>query len=329
MKIVDIKTAVVAYHGKATLIRIDTDVGISGFGEANPDAGAAAIVGLISELKSELVGEDPRNVEYCWEKLRRKHVFSGAQSGIFLIALSGSKWRSGISRPSPPVSRSTACSVGSSETASASTLTVATATALGVPGGLRRRARRMVEEGFTALKFDIDELGHPAKFDTANHTINGAEFAPWWSVWPPFAMPSAPTSICVSTFTPGMTFRAPVVSPARWSDFNLLWLEEPIPAENVEALKQIRMRSKTPICVGENLYLRWGFRELIQQQCADVVMPDVPNAEGCPRAGRSRISQRSTIYLSRRISCPPRLDHGDLPCLRIGAEFPRSRVARP
>ena len=47
MKIVDIKTAVVAYHGKATLIRIDTDAGISGYGEAKHDAGAAAIVGLI------------------------------------------------------------------------------------------------------------------------------------------------------------------------------------------------------------------------------------------------------------------------------------------
>src|ERR1700742_4745510 len=89
MKIVDIKTAVVAYHGKATLVRIDTDEGLSGYGEANPDAGAAAIVGLISELKAELIGEDPRNVEYCWEKRRRNHVFSGPQSGIFLIALSG------------------------------------------------------------------------------------------------------------------------------------------------------------------------------------------------------------------------------------------------
>ena len=59
MKIVDIKTAVVAYHGKATLVRIDTDAGVSGYGEANPDAGAAAIVGLISELKSELVGRIP------------------------------------------------------------------------------------------------------------------------------------------------------------------------------------------------------------------------------------------------------------------------------
>ena len=66
MRIVDIKTAVVAYHGQATLVRIDTDEGLSGYGEANPDAGAAAIVGLISELKAELIGEDPRNVEHCW-----------------------------------------------------------------------------------------------------------------------------------------------------------------------------------------------------------------------------------------------------------------------
>ena len=81
MKIVDVKTAVVAYHGEATLVRIDTDEGLSGYGEANPDAGAGAIVGLISELKAELIGEDPRNVEYCWEKLRRNHVFSGPQGG--------------------------------------------------------------------------------------------------------------------------------------------------------------------------------------------------------------------------------------------------------
>ena len=63
MKIVEIKTAVVAYHGNATLIRIDTDVGISGYGEANPDAGAAAIVGLISELKAGTGWGGSHNVE--------------------------------------------------------------------------------------------------------------------------------------------------------------------------------------------------------------------------------------------------------------------------
>jgi galactonate dehydratase len=78
MRIVKVTTAVVAYHGQATLVRIDTDEGISGFGEANPDAGAAGVVSMIEFLAKDLIGEDPRNVERCWEKLRRK-VFAGPQ----------------------------------------------------------------------------------------------------------------------------------------------------------------------------------------------------------------------------------------------------------
>lgn len=45
---------------------------------------------------------------------------------------------------------------------------------------------------------------------------------------------------------------------------NLLFLEEPIPAENAEAYKQIREASNTPICAGENHYLAHGFRKLLE-----------------------------------------------------------------
>ncbi len=55
--------------------------------------------------------------------------------------------------------------------------------------------------------------------------------------------------------------------------YNLLWLEEPIPADHVAALRQVRSRSRTPLCVGENLYLRWGFREFLEGQGADIIMP--------------------------------------------------------
>jgi galactonate dehydratase len=88
MRIVNVTTAVVTYHGQATLVRIDTDEGISGYGEANPDAGAGGVVGMISFLTPLLLGEDPRNVERVWEKLRRK-VFAGPQAGVFVIALGG------------------------------------------------------------------------------------------------------------------------------------------------------------------------------------------------------------------------------------------------
>ncbi|GAB3916109.1 hypothetical protein GCM10027613_13830 [Microlunatus endophyticus] len=59
MKITNITTAVVRYHGEATLVRIDTDEGISGYGEANPDAGAGGVVGVINTVRPMLIGEDP------------------------------------------------------------------------------------------------------------------------------------------------------------------------------------------------------------------------------------------------------------------------------
>ena len=295
MKITDIKTAVVAYHGHATLIRIETDAGITGFGESNPDAGAAAIVGLISELKSELIGEDPRNVEYLWEKLRRRHVFSGAQSGVFLIALTGLEmalWDVAAKAAGQPLYRMFGgkfrdrirlyADCGDGDDAN------------GSPEGCAARARRMVEEGFTAVKFDIDDLRHPAKFDAVNHTINGAELR--FMVERVRAVREAigpDIDLCIDLHA-----RYDVPSACRiaaaMEQFDLLWLEEPMPAENVAALKQVRTRSRTPICVGENLYLRWGFRELFEQQAVDVIMPDVPKCGGL--AESRKIANLAEVY---------------------------------
>ncbi len=295
MKITDIKTAVIAYHGQATLVRIDTDTGLSGFGEANPDAGAAAIVGLIGELKSELIGEDPRNVEALWEKVRRKHVFSGAQSGVFLIALTGIEmalWDLAAKAAGQPLYRMFGgkfrdrirlyadCGDGDDPS--------------GSPEGCATRAKRMVAEGFTALKFDIDNLNHSAKFDAFNHTINGAELRSMVERVSAAREAVGPDiDLCIDLHArydvPSACRIAAALEP-----YDLLWLEEPVPAENVEALKQIRTRSRTPICVGENLYLRWGFRELFQQQGADIVMPDVPKCGGLSES--RKIAHLAEIY---------------------------------
>src|ERR687896_2089638 len=175
MRIVDVRTAVVAYHGQATLVRIDTDEGLTGYGEANPDAGAGGVVGLIHSLKDLLIGEDPRNVERCWEKLRRR-VFAGPQAGVFVIALSGIElalWDLAGKAAGQPVHRLLGgkfrdrirlyadCGDGDDPG--------------GSPEGCAARARRMVAEGFTAVKFDIDNVRHPAKYDRYNHTLNSIE----------------------------------------------------------------------------------------------------------------------------------------------------------
>ncbi len=62
--------------------------------------------------------------------------------------------------------------------------------------------------------------------------------------------------------------------------FNLLWLEEPCGPENIDAMRDIRESTKTPICCGENLYLRYGFRELLEKRAVDIIMPDVQKTGG-------------------------------------------------
>jgi galactonate dehydratase len=62
--------------------------------------------------------------------------------------------------------------------------------------------------------------------------------------------------------------------------FKLLWLEEPVPAENIDAMREIRQSTHTPICCGENIYLRHGFRELLEKRAADIIMPDIQKCGG-------------------------------------------------
>ena len=66
--------------------------------------------------------------------------------------------------------------------------------------------------------------------------------------------------------------------------FRLLWLEEPVPPEDIDAMADIRHSTTTPICCGENLYMRWGFRELLQKQAADIIMPDFQKVGGLSEA---------------------------------------------
>src|SRR5207253_6655771 len=58
------------------------------------------------------------------------------------------------------------------------------------------------------------------------------------------------------------------------------WLEEPCQSENVEALAEVRHRSRVPIVTGEALYTRAGFRSILRQRAVDIINPDVSNCGG-------------------------------------------------
>ena len=76
--------------------------------------------------------------------------------------------------------------------------------------------------------------------------------------------------------------------------FQLMWLEEPVPPENIDAMREVKRCTSTPICAGENLYLRWGFRDLIEKQAVDIIMPDLPKC--CGLSEGKKIANMAEVY---------------------------------
>jgi len=65
------------------------------------------------------------------------------------------------------------------------------------------------------------------------------------------------------------------IAPAR-----PIWLEEPVPSDNLEAMALIRRSIPVPIACGENIYTRYGFLQVAEKQAAAVVQPDMTKCGG-------------------------------------------------
>jgi galactonate dehydratase len=150
-----------------------------------------------------------------------------------------------------------------------------------VPDEMGRRAKEDVDKyGFTAVKFDIDDRQDPNKLDQYNWSVSIPEL---WRMESQIAAVRESVGndidICVDCHgrfdeVSGMKI-AKAMEP-----YNLMWLEEPVPAEVPESYVRIRESTTTPICGGENWYLTYGFRHPLEIGAVDVIMPDLQKCGG-------------------------------------------------
>ena len=276
LKITDVKTAYLQnFH-----VRIYTDQGLTGDGEAvDAISGAGPIVAGFRFL---LMNQDPLNVEAIWERIRTSGIFSGAQGGQYVTAL-------------------TAVEIALWDLAGK---------AVGLPiyqlmgGKMRDRIRvyidsgtdnrndpqarafiaQIVENGWGMAKIDVDDARDPSRFDRVNWTANNAEIDHMVDKVA-FLRESLPKDIELAVDMHG---RYDLPTAKRFAKevepFKLVWLEEPVPPENIDAMRDVRQSTHTPICCGENVYLRWGFRELLEKQAVNIIMPDIQKCGGLAEA---------------------------------------------
>lgn len=109
---------------RPVVVKINTDEGISGFGEVGLayGVGASAGIGMAKDLAAIIIGMDPMNNEAIWEKMLKKTFWGQGGGGIFSAAMSGIDMRcwSRIRKPvSTTTCRKTACTTFRSFPASA------------------------------------------------------------------------------------------------------------------------------------------------------------------------------------------------------------------
>ena len=272
------------------LIKVKTDEGITGIGEAYHGAGVHQIA-VDERLTRPLIGQDPRNVDKLFRDMMSAMSASGFYQGAVMSAISGIEsalwditgqaagvpiWQLLGGKFRDKIRIYNDCHAGETET----------------PEAYAAKAQEVEARGFTAIKFDIDPL--PSRRDRYNRCISNDDIAHYVDVVTAVRESlDSNTDLAIDAHW----FYAPVdilkVAHA-FEDLDLLWLEDPIPPENIAAMEGVTKSTRTPICTGENFYTRFGFRDLIETQAADIISPDMAKAGGLLE-GR-RIADLADMY---------------------------------
>ncbi|MFY0652216.1 MAG: mandelate racemase/muconate lactonizing enzyme family protein [Cyclobacteriaceae bacterium] len=292
LKITDVKCGYIR-NGSGLFVKIYTNQDIWGCGE-----GVDAVPGtyhLVKMMGRQLKDKSPLNVHQLFEDIRKAGFFRGAQSGMYVAVLSAIEaalWDLAGKALGLPVYQLLGGKFRDKIRVYMDTALYQSR--LPTPADFAASAREAVDMGFTAVKFDLDQAKDPNKYDKYNWTANQAEMERMYNQMEAARKEVGPyIDICADMHgrydAPTGEKVAKMLEP-----LNMMWLEEPIPAENIQAYKKITDSTTTPICAGENHYLAYGFREMLEIGAVDIIMPDLQKAGGLGEA--QRIANLANLY---------------------------------
>jgi len=290
LKITDLRVATIVKPGPSpcTLIRIDTNQGVSGLGEVRD--GASPSYALF--LKSRIVGENPLQIDKIFRKIKQFGGHARQGGGVCAIELAlwdiagkvynvpvyvmlGGKFRDKIR-------------VYADTEESKDPLIYA-----------QRMKERKEKMGLTWLKMD---LGIEMVADTPGTVTKPSDLSPWQRTQLPHPL------LGMEVTDKGISMLEQYVAAVRdavgmeiplsmdhlghlgvksiirlgkaYEKYNLSWMEDVIPWNYTELLKQISNESPTPILTGEDIYLKEGFEVLCENHAVGKIHPDLATSGG-------------------------------------------------
>ena len=270
MKVTAIKTFICnAFRTNFVFVKVETDSGLHGWGEATLDYHELTVQAAIHDLESYLLGKDPHNIEAFRHDCYRDAYWRGGP--VLMSALAGVEMA----------------------------LWDIKGKALGVPcyqllGGKVRDSVPIYVNGWFSPAKTPDEFAEKAK-EVAAKKFLGCKWDPFGKAWQQISkhdLNSAMECIAKVAEVVGEDVQLLIEGHGRFDiptavkigrrleDFDIFWFEEPIPPDDKEGMKQVKDRVRVSIAAGERLYNRYEYRQFFELGCSDYIQPDISHAGG-------------------------------------------------
>ncbi|MBO5755391.1 MAG: galactonate dehydratase [Clostridia bacterium] len=270
MKVIDVKPFVVdCFRTNWVFVKVYTDEGIHGVGEATLEYKEKALLGALEHIKEYLVGQDPLAIERHFHAIYRDAYWRGGP--VLMSALSA-------------VEMALWDILGKS---------------LGVPvyqllGGKVHEKVRIYVNGWFAGAKEPEEFGAKAA-EAVKRGVTAMKWDPFGKNYLNISHKDLEKALrCVDEVRRAVgpnvdllieghgRFNVPtaIQIAKELESFKPMFFEEPVPPDNLDALKMVRDKSPVAISAGERLYTRWDYRPMFDKMAADYIPPDISHAGG-------------------------------------------------
>jgi galactonate dehydratase len=273
-----------SYWGEFLFIEVNTDEGITGWGEITTTTKIAnrGLTAMLRQIGSMLVGEDPARIEQLWHKLFRGFTYMGSRGAAVecVSAIDIALWDIRGKALGQPIYEL----LGGPVRDEIALYTHPDQRKFTSKEGVIAEIKDIVKSGHTALKFDpfpqqgphVDGLAREQRdgyLDGSMTRKDEREAAELTALIRETAGPEIEILIDAhGRFDVPTAIRlCRTLEDAGQID----WFEEPCPPESLNALKQVREKVSAAISWGERGHTKWDFVPVLENKLADYIMPDV------------------------------------------------------
>ena len=286
MKITDVKVWLTRPEPQGrtfVFLRVETDAGITGVGEATSSGGGGSVVvgnmvrllrdsTAVHDFRESLIGENPEDIDRIWHKLYRRFTGGGGHGGFVTTLVSGidiALWDIKGKLMRRPIYQLFGGPMWDS-------VLLYTHVSPGDPRAAAEHAKALVAEGYTALKTDpfMPEMRQHHRRYTRG-TISAAGAANGVETIAAIREAVGPDIEVLIDCHGNFNVPTAIKLARKLEPYDIGWFEEPVQPNSIDALRHVKESVNVPICVGERLYTRFDFVPILEGRLAEYIMPDI------------------------------------------------------